>query len=64
MCATSTTAAAGRTIRFGTIRCVMSVAVIATSTAQKKAARTALPESPKTTKQAATSPAVASSTAG
>jgi hypothetical protein len=42
----------------------MSVAVIATSTAQKKAARTAFPESPKAKKHAATSAAVASSTAG
>src|SRR6266496_4211619 len=64
VCASSTSAAAGRTIRFGTIRCVMSVAVIATSTAQKNAATNALPERPNATKHAATSPAVASSTPG
>src|SRR6185436_14065077 len=64
VCATSTTAAAGTTIRLGTIRWVRSVAVTATSTTQKNELTKASPLRPKSTKQAATRPAVASSTAG
>ena len=38
VCATSTITVAGSTMRSGTIRCSMSIAEIATSTQQKKAA--------------------------
>jgi hypothetical protein len=46
------------------IRWVRSIALTATSTAQKKAATAASPESPKRHTQPPTSNAVASSTAG
>ena len=46
VCATSTIAAAGSTIRFGTIRCSRSIAESATRTTQKTAATTASAVSP------------------
>ena len=62
--ATSTIPVAGRTIRFGTIRCDRSVAETITSVAQKKAATKDVPDQPNARKEAATSSAVTSSTAG
>ena len=55
---------AGRTIRFGMIRCVRSIAETVTSTAQKNAETTIWPVKPNVRTQAATSTAVAISTAG
>ena len=53
-----------RTIRLGTIRCSRSIALSTTSTTQKNDATNASALRPKATKHTATSPAVASSTAG
>jgi hypothetical protein len=64
VCATSTIAAAGSTIRFGMMKRSMSIADTTTSTAQKNAATAASSVSPKTRKQATISPAVTSSTTG
>ena len=64
MFATSTIAAAGRTMLFGMIRRSMSIAESTTRTAQKNDAMAASTVSPNFQKQAATSSAVASSTAG
>ena len=62
--ATRTIAAAGSTITLGTIRCERSIAEIATSVAQKNAATNDFPDQPNARKEAATSRAVSSSTAG
>src|SRR4029078_4230758 len=64
VCATSTIAAAGTTIRFGTILLSRSIALSTTTTTQKNEARKASPLRPNLTKQPATSAAVASSTNG
>src|SRR4029453_6075721 len=60
----STTAAAGRTMRFGMIRCSTSVAEMATRTAQKNGATRASAGSPKRKTQGARSNAVTLSTSG
>ena len=58
------TAAAGSTIRFGTMRWRMSIIESVTRTAQKPAASTASAVGPKTAKQATMSAAVTPSTTG
>ena len=55
---------AGRTMRFGTIRCSRSMAEITTSTALKNAASSAYHVRPNANTHAAISSAVVSSTAG
>ena len=64
VCAARIATAPGTTIRFGTIRCLRSIAETATSAAQKPDATAASHVSPNLQTQPAINSAVASSTAG